>query len=437
MASRGPGDGYAGGCRRVQGPPEFLSVGTCAVLAPCLREARSCLVAAWCRGGCCPRGPAPGDLVLLLLALRVPYSPAVFLAAHHPSGECGPSPSWTPRWVGSRGAEISLGPNMDSDFGKRTSASAAPDPSASAAPLPPIPPASAQPNTPASATPLASARPHIPAPADTRPTLEGRVSDSMFRGGGELPASPTPRILILSCETKKLSSLSPFQRKEGCDRFGKVTRCDKLRDGGIEVEFLDEKDAKKALSATEFMYSVKDGQGRRLVKLPIAVSAHRTKNFSRGMIYCVDLEDVSDDEIADGLSDFGVVMARRIKSRNKRTGTLEPTHNIILTFNQMDLPREVTVGYVRVKVRTYFPSPMRCFRCLRFGHTRDHCRNRPTCSKCAATDHTGEACTEASRKCVNCDAPHSAFDKDCPAFLREKEIIAIKVTEASILQGGA
>ena len=160
-------------------------------------------------------------------------------------------------WVGSRGAEFYLGPNMDSDSGKRTSASAAPDPSASAAPLPPIPPASAKPNTPASATPLASARPHIPAPADTRPTREGRVSDSMFRGGGELPASPTPRILIISCETKKLSSLSPFQRKEGCDRLGKVTRCDKLRDGGIEVEFLDEKDAKKALSATEFTYSVR------------------------------------------------------------------------------------------------------------------------------------------------------------------------------------
>ena len=107
MASRGPGDGYAGGCRRVQGPSESLSVGTCAVLAPCLREARSCLVAAWCRGGCCPRGPAPGDLVLLLLATRAPYSLAVLLAAHHPTGECGPSPSWAPRWVGAREAEFS------------------------------------------------------------------------------------------------------------------------------------------------------------------------------------------------------------------------------------------------------------------------------------------------------------------------------------------
>ena len=107
MRSRGADDGYAGGCRRVQGPPESLSVGTCAVLAPCLREAWSCLVAAWWQGGCCPRGPVPGDLVRLLLASRAPYSPAVLLAAHHPTGECGPSPSWAPWWVGGRGAESS------------------------------------------------------------------------------------------------------------------------------------------------------------------------------------------------------------------------------------------------------------------------------------------------------------------------------------------
>ena len=126
MASRGPGDGYAGGCRRVQGPSEFLSVGTCAVLAPCLREARSCLVAAWCRGGCCPRGPAPGDFVLLLLATRAPYSLAVLLADHHPTGECGPSPSWAPRWVGAREAEISCSHTMATFATKRTSASAVP-----------------------------------------------------------------------------------------------------------------------------------------------------------------------------------------------------------------------------------------------------------------------------------------------------------------------
>ena len=241
-----------------------------------------------------------------------------------------------------------------------------------------------------------------------------------------------PRILVFSVKQRKLSSLSPFQRKEGCDRFGKVSRCDKLRDGGIEVEFVVEEDAKRAMTATEFVFTSRDGQGRRLVKLPISVSAHRSKNHSRGVIYCADLEGVDDDEVVDGLSGFGVVSARRMKFRDKKTGVLAPTNNIILTFDQLELPRDVLVGYVRVKVRPYHPSPMRCFKCLRFGHTRDHCRNDPTCGKCAASDHTGEDCKSETRKCVNCDEnqkPHNAFDQSCPAFLKEKEIIAIKVTE--------
>ena len=242
--------------------------------------------------------------------------------------------------------------------------------------------------------------------------------------------APTPRILIISCATKKLSSLSPFQRKEGCDRLGKATRCDKLRDGKIEVEFAEEKDAGRALAATEFAYTSRDDRGKRLVKLPISVSAHRTKNSSRGIIYCADLEDVSDNDIAEGLSDYGVVSARRIISR--RAGTPVATHNIILTFNQVDTPRDVKVGFVRVRVRPYIPSPMRCFKCLKFGHTKEFCRNKETCGKCAATDHTGTDCTAEIKKCINCDSnqtPHSAFDKACPAFLKEKEIVSIKFTE--------
>ena len=327
-------------------------------------------------------------------------------------------------------------------------ASATPAASASSRPSAPAegqPPASAN-NPPASAGPLASASPqpsvqaegqpipagdyHPPLTAVSRPTQVGRASDATSRGDGELPTSPAPKILIISCQTKKLSSLSPFQRKEGCDRFGKVSRCDKLRDGGLEVEFLYERDAKRALTATDFLYTTKDGQGRRLVKLPITVSVHRTKNFSRGVIFCPDLEDVSDDDIAEGLSDFGVVAARRIRSR--KAGVTSPTHNVILTFNQLDMPREVFVGYVRVRVRTYIPNPMRCFRCLRFGHTRDNCRNRPTCGNCAANDHTGDECTAETKRCVNCDSsqtPHSAFDRTCPALQREKEIISIKYTE--------
>ena len=239
-----------------------------------------------------------------------------------------------------------------------------------------------------------------------------------------------PKVLIFTSDERKLASLSPFQRREGCDRFGKIARCEKLRDGGIEVEFVDDREAERALKATHFTYTDKDQQGRKEVNLSVSVSPHRTKNSSRGVIFCDDLEGMQNDEIAEGLSQFGVSAARRIYA--KRSGALAPTHSIILTFNSLELPREVMIGYLSVKVRPYVPSPMRCFQCLRFGHTRDSCRNRPACGRCAATDHSSAECSSSELRCVNCDdsqTPHSSFDGRCPAFQREKEIMSLKVTE--------
>ena len=290
----------------------------------------------------------------------------------------------------------------------------------------------------APANQAASATSRTPASAGDQPSLTGddRLPAAVPRSapvGGTRRKSVTPmspKVLILTSEKRKLSTLSPFQRKEGCDRFGKVVRCDKLRDGGIEVEFANSEDAERALTASHFSFTARSESGRREVRLPINVEPHRSKNSSKGVIHCIDLDDVSDEDIAEGLADAGVIGARRIMSRKR--GMLVPTRNIVLHFNQLELPREVTVGYVRVKVRPYVPSPMRCFRCLRFGHTRERCRNQPACGKCTSSKHTGDSCTSETLKCVNCAAdqsPHSAFDPNCPAYLAEKEIIGIKVTQ--------
>ena len=67
----------------------------------------------------------------------------------------------------------------------------------------------------------------------------------------------------------------------------------------------------------------------------------------------------------------------------------------------------------------------------RFGHTRTHCRGRPTCSICASTDHIGDECDADTPRCVNCgdeQSPHTSFDRSCPAYAREKEINMIKTT---------
>ena len=241
---------------------------------------------------------------------------------------------------------------------------------------------------------------------------------------------PAPRVLIFTSEQRKLSSLSPFQRKDGCDRFGKIVRCDRLRDGSIEVEFSSSADAAKALTATSFTFGMKEGSRRKDVSIPVSVTPHRTKNTSRGIINCFDLKDVSDEDIVDGLAGSGVVEAKRIVSR--RGGAQVPTNNIVLTFDGTDLPPYVMVGYVRVKVRTFIPNPMRCFRCQRFGHTRISCRGSPTCSKCSSTDHIDDDCESDTLRCVNCgddQTPHASYDRSCPAYAREKEINTIKATK--------
>ena len=96
------------------------------------------------------------------------------------------------------------------------------------------------------------------------------------------------------------------------------------------MEFQNDKDAERALSATHFTYTVKNESGRRCVQLQMKVPPHRTKNSSRGVIYCPDLEDTCDDDIVNGLAEYGVTAVRRIHTKK---GGVMTAHNLILTFN--------------------------------------------------------------------------------------------------------
>ena len=146
----------------------------------------------------------------------------------------------------------------------------------------------------ASVNPPASAMRQLPASAEGRPRATASsgptfpVDEHERTHGERMPdrgTPPCPRVLILSSDERRLISLSPFQRREGCDKLGKVLRCEKLRDGGLEVEFQNDKEAERALCATHFTYTVRNESGRRCVQLQIKVSPHRTKNSSRGVIY--------------------------------------------------------------------------------------------------------------------------------------------------------
>ena len=90
-------------------------------------------------------------------------------------------------------------------------------------------------------------------------------------------------------------------------------------------------------------------------------------------------------EIRDELKDQGVVEVNRVTL--KKEGKVIPTNTLFLTFGSSELPKEITVGYLKVKVALFVPNPMCCFNCNKFGHTSQRCKVAAKCTGCGKDKH--------------------------------------------------
>jgi hypothetical protein len=103
------------------------------------------------------------------------------------------------------------------------------------------------------------------------------------------------------------------------------------------------------------------------------------------------------------------------------------TNTTILTFAQPAIPPSLKAGYLNVPVEQYFPNPLRCFKCQKYGHHQSLCKHPAACARCGQAAHGDDPCTMPPH-CINCSGAHSAFDKTCPKWLNEKEITKVKVS---------
>ena len=87
-----------------------------------------------------------------------------------------------------------------------------------------------------------------------------------------------------------------------------------------------------------------------------------------------------------------------------------PTNTLFLTFGSPELPKEITVGYLKVKVSLFVPNPMRCFNCNKFGHTSQRCKVAAKCTGCGKDKHEGQC--EGPKLCCNCNGPQASSAKD-------------------------
>ncbi|GBO13276.1 hypothetical protein AVEN_84741-1 [Araneus ventricosus] len=226
-----------------------------------------------------------------------------------------------------------------------------------------------------------------------------------------------------SSNNETFHNVSPFLVEKGISgQLGEVASVRKLRSGDLLIEVNSRKQAQQIIKLNN------------LSSIPVTVAAHATLNFSKGLVSCGELLHTPTEEITKELENQGVTSVRRITMR--RDGKLLDTKHLIITFHSPKLPECIKAGMaksgpcaIKPKItHSLTPTPLRCFKCQRFGHSKDSCRGTLTCARCAEAGHESSGCT-AEEKCVNCKGSHTSFSRSCSSWKFEKEVIAEKVKQ--------
>ncbi|XP_066909367.1 uncharacterized protein [Halyomorpha halys] len=152
------------------------------------------------------------------------------------------------------------------------------------------------------------------------------------------------------------------------------------------------------------------------LKKIVRLTLHRSLNYSKGLLFCPEISTYSGEEVQNELLDKGVTEVKRIFKKLENTKI--PTHLWVLTFASPDLPGNIKLDFINIKVRLYIPNPVQCFKCYAFNHFFVDCQKH-ICGKCGLPFHEGECMNEM--KCINCTGK-LAWSRSCKSFLKEKEI---------------
>lgn len=200
--------------------------------------------------------------------------------------------------------------------------------------------------------------------------------------------------MTMKSEPKSFKETSIFFIKKNIDMLcGEVHMAKKIRDGRLIIKTKTIQQAQKLQ------------QAKTLANIEVETTYDIKSNQGIGVIFNRDLKYSTDEEIVENLKAQGVSAVRRHQKKDNAGNTFD-SGLFFLTFDNAKVPEEIKVGYEIVKVRLFIPEPMRCFICLKFGHTKLHCQETEAkCGNCYQQVHTNKETKEKcvkKQKCGNC-----------------------------------
>lgn len=170
-------------------------------------------------------------------------------------------------------------------------------------------------------------------------------------------------------------------------------------------------------------------------------------NVCFGTIYAPELINTDVQDIKRKEKDQGVLDIVRLDKVDKEKGGVVKCDRFKVTFEGKELPSRLKIGYSSYPVKMYYPAPMGCLICLRYGHMARHCKVDPakaTCRVCGGTcclkvvkrdgkkkyvKQPGHVCKEElfCHLCPQAANNHKPGGPTCPAKKSEQKVIKLKI----------
>lgn len=121
------------------------------------------------------------------------------------------------------------------------------------------------------------------------------------------------------------------------------------------------------LSDLKFLKELIDGT-------KVTVTEHTRLYHAKCITTCHTLEELSEEELTEKLADQGVIGVHRLGRKGGKSASM------VITLRGTVVPKEILFGFERCATQ----SPMQCFRCSGFGHTKARCSaEQELCRNCS------------------------------------------------------